>query len=188
MTPKHTPLRAHATSHEDEGVVSVRAPKIGRFTPSVSAGQLIEPNQPLGTLEVLHQRFTLLAPPEARGRIRTLDAPARATPVEYDQALLHVELDVQLQAARDDARLDAEGEPLLAPMDGLFYRRASPDDPPFADEGDVIQPGDQIGLVEVMKFFYPFVYEGLEPTTLLRFAVEDATPIESGQIIAYLQS
>ena len=42
-----------------------------------------------------------------------------------------------------------------APIPGTFYRRPSPDQPPFKGEGDTVAVGDTIGLIEVMKTFNP---------------------------------
>jgi biotin carboxyl carrier protein len=42
---------------------------------------------------------------------------------------------------------------LLSPLPGTFYRRPSPDQPPYKADGDAVAPGDVIGLIEVMKSF-----------------------------------
>ena len=47
--------------------------------------------------------------------------------------------------------------------------------------GDALASGDTIGLIEVMKFFYPIAYDGVFSGKIERFLVEDATPVVSGQ-------
>ncbi len=42
---------------------------------------------------------------------------------------------------------------LQSPMVGVFYRSASPDDPPFVAVGDVVKAGQAIGLIEAMKVY-----------------------------------
>jgi acetyl-CoA carboxylase biotin carboxyl carrier protein len=42
---------------------------------------------------------------------------------------------------------------ITAPMPGIFYHRPSPDQAPFVEVGQVISPGDVVGLIEVMKMF-----------------------------------
>ena len=37
---------------------------------------------------------------------------------------------------------------------GTFYRRPSPEEPPFKEVGDAVAKGDVVGLVEVMKTFH----------------------------------
>ncbi len=44
-------------------------------------------------------------------------------------------------------------EVLRSPMAGIFYRRPSPDKPPFVEPGDEIQVSDTVGLIEAMKLF-----------------------------------
>ncbi|MCY4049463.1 MAG: acetyl-CoA carboxylase [Hyphomicrobiales bacterium] len=39
-------------------------------------------------------------------------------------------------------------------LPGTFYRRPSPDEPPFKEVGDSVAEGDVIGIVEVMKSFH----------------------------------
>lgn len=44
-------------------------------------------------------------------------------------------------------------EPIVAPMVGTFYRSASPDAPPFVEEGDVVEKGQTFCIIEAMKLF-----------------------------------
>lgn len=46
-----------------------------------------------------------------------------------------------------------KGVNLVAPMTGVFYRAPSPDAPNFVEVGDVVAPGQTIGLIEAMKVF-----------------------------------
>ncbi len=68
---------------------------------------------------------------------------------------------------------------ILAPIPGTFYRAAAPGDPPFKAEGDPVQPGDVVGLIEVMKTFTQVVAEQSGHVT--RFLVENEDPIMAGQ-------
>ena len=43
--------------------------------------------------------------------------------------------------------------PLAAPLAGIFYRTAAPEDPPFVQEGDRIAEGQIVGTIEAMKIF-----------------------------------
>lgn len=38
-------------------------------------------------------------------------------------------------------------------MSGIFYRKPSPEEPPFIELGDKVEKGDALGLVEMMKLF-----------------------------------
>ena len=68
-------------------------------------------------------------------------------------------------------------EPLRTPMAGIFYRKPSPEKPPYVEPGDEVQIGDTIGLIEAMKLFN-------EVTSHLRgrvvkFVVEDGQAVEA---------
>ncbi|NNE20188.1 MAG: hypothetical protein HKN10_17100 [Myxococcales bacterium] len=47
-----------------------------------------------------------------------------------------------------------------APMSGRFYGRPSPSEAPFVSAGDIVQRGQTLGLLEVMKTFNRLVYQG----------------------------
>ena len=50
----------------------------------------------------------------------------------------------------DSAALD-EGHPIKAPLVGTFYRSSQPGAPPFVNEGDTVDAGQTVGIVEAMK-------------------------------------
>jgi acetyl-CoA carboxylase biotin carboxyl carrier protein len=43
------------------------------------------------------------------------------------------------------------GHPIVAPLVGTFYRSPEPDAAPFVSEGDIVEAGQQVGIVEAMK-------------------------------------
>lgn len=44
---------------------------------------------------------------------------------------------------------------VTSPMAGVFYRAPRPDEPPYINEGDFIEVGQTVGLIEAMKIFSP---------------------------------
>ncbi len=66
-----------------------------------------------------------------------------------------------------------------APMVGTFYRRPSPDKPPFVEEGSIVKEGDVICLIEAMKIFNEI--EAEKGGKVLKILVEDGSPVEYGQ-------
>ena len=73
---------------------------------------------------------------------------------------------------------------VLSPIPGVFYRKPSPDEEVFVNEGDEIKEGDVIGLVEVMKSFHELKAES--SGTISEFKVEDEGMLEAGQEIAII--
>ena len=77
-----------------------------------------------------------------------------------------------------------ENRTIKSPMPGTFYRRPSPDDEPFANEGDRVSSGDVIGLVEVMKNFNEVKSD--QDGVIESFLVDNEDPVEAGQDIVAL--
>lgn len=73
---------------------------------------------------------------------------------------------------------------VLSPIPGVFYRKPSPDEAVFVNEGDEIKEGDVIGLVEVMKSFHELKAES--SGIISEFKVEDEGMLEAGQEIAVI--
>ena len=71
---------------------------------------------------------------------------------------------------------------IISPLPGIFYRKPAPDKEPFANEGDRIEVGQPIGMVEIMKQFSEVRSE--VSGTLESFAVEDAGTVNPGDVIA----
>jgi acetyl-CoA carboxylase biotin carboxyl carrier protein len=71
---------------------------------------------------------------------------------------------------------------VLTPIPGTFYRRPDPESEPFVTEGDAVQAGATIGLVEIMKNFQPVESDGAG--TLVEFLVENEDAVVAGQPVA----
>jgi acetyl-CoA carboxylase biotin carboxyl carrier protein len=71
---------------------------------------------------------------------------------------------------------------VVTPIPGVFYRRPDPDSDPFVTEGDAVEAGATIGLVEIMKNFQPVESEGAG--TLVEFLVENEDAVVAGQPVA----
>ena len=65
------------------------------------------------------------------------------------------------------------------PLPGTFYRRPSPDAPPFVEPGATVAAGDVIGIVEVMKQFNQV--ETPVAGVVEAFLAEDGDPVDIGQ-------
>ncbi len=74
---------------------------------------------------------------------------------------------------------------ITSPLPGTFYRRPAPDADPFVNEGDQVNAGDVVGVVEIMKNFHEIPAE--ENGVLDRFLVETDDVVEAGQEIAILR-
>ena len=68
-----------------------------------------------------------------------------------------------------------------SPMVGTFYRRPTPDQPPFVEVGQEVGAGDAVCLVEVMKLFNTILAG--QPGRTSEICLEDATPVTVGQVL-----
>ena len=83
----------------------------------------------------------------------------------------------------------APGEPTLgkgqvavrSPMVGTFYRRPSPEEPPYVEVGSEIEVDAPLGLVEVMKL-YTTIYAKVRGR-ITRVCANDAELVEYDQIL-----
>jgi acetyl-CoA carboxylase biotin carboxyl carrier protein len=73
---------------------------------------------------------------------------------------------------------------IKSPLPGTFYRRPNPDADPFVSEGDAVQSGEVIGLVEIMKSFHEV--KAQESGVVGRFLVDNEDAVEAGQDLAVL--
>jgi biotin carboxyl carrier protein len=78
----------------------------------------------------------------------------------------------------------ADERTIKSPLPGTFYRSADPDSDPYVNEGDVVRPGDVVGLVEVMKTFTELKAE--EEGVVERFLLESGDPVDAGQDVVAL--
>ena len=73
---------------------------------------------------------------------------------------------------------------ILSPLPGTFYRRPSPDEPPYKNVHDTVVEGDIIGLIEVMKSFHEVKADAAGKITA--FLVENEEAVMAGQPLVEL--
>jgi acetyl-CoA carboxylase biotin carboxyl carrier protein len=73
-----------------------------------------------------------------------------------------------------------------APLVGTFYRAPEPGSRPFVDTGDLVEPGQQVGIVETMKLMTPVTADLLGRVGDI--LVGDAEAVEFDQPLLVLES
>lgn len=185
-------LRARAG---DEGASDLLAPSVGIFTPVVAEGELVSAGQSIGTIEVLGVRRELTVPNGVAGRVTNRVGGGRTrVPVQHGDALLTVSIAAIGRVSEVAATAAGETEGTLsfvAPMSGRFYVRPSPTESPFVAAGDIVQRGQTVGLLEVMKTFNRLVYQGdalPERATIEQVVPSDGDDVVRGDVILALRS
>ena len=68
---------------------------------------------------------------------------------------------------------------ITSPMVGTFYRSPAPDESPFVDVGDRINPGQTVCIIEAMKLMNEIDAE--VSGEIVEILVQNAEPVEFGQ-------
>ena len=76
-------------------------------------------------------------------------------------------------------------EEIAAPMVGTFYRAPAPDAPPFVQEGDQVQPGQVLCIIEAMKVLNEI--EAEVSGVVKRILAADGEPVEYGQVLMLIE-
>jgi biotin carboxyl carrier protein len=80
---------------------------------------------------------------------------------------------------QDIKELVISGETIKTPIAGIFYRPPSPSSPVFVNEGDIVDIGKTVCIIEAMK-----VMNEIKTTfkaKILKVLVENGKPVNSGQ-------
>ncbi len=75
---------------------------------------------------------------------------------------------------------------IMSPLPGTFYRRPNPAADPYVSEGDKVESGDVVGLVEIMKSFHEIHSDAAG--RVARFLVGNTDLVDAGQGIIVLES
>ncbi len=91
---------------------------------------------------------------------------------------------VEAKAEAEDKKADGGGTPpglrqITSPIVGTFYRKPSPDSPPYVEVGDEVEPDTVVCIIEAMKVMNEIKAE--VAGTVRKILVEDASPVEYGQ-------
>ncbi len=114
-------------------------------------------------------------------RVPVVQAPPPAPPAPPAQAPTEEKPAPQEAESPEKRGLVAVRSPIV----GTFYRRPAPDQPPYVEVGDVVEPGQILCIVEAMKVMneIPSEVRG----RIVEIPVEDATPVEYGQVLFWIE-
>ncbi len=75
--------------------------------------------------------------------------------------------------------------PITSPLVGTFYRASAADTTPYVEEGDQVQKGQVLGLIEAMKLMNEI--ESDVDGTVISIVVENGTPVEYGEPLVLIR-
>jgi len=88
-------------------------------------------------------------------------------------------------ASQDLTARNPKAIALESPMVGTFYRSQTPSDPPFVKEGDTIEVGQTIGLIEAMKVYSEIPAE--HAGKVIEFNAGNGQLVQFGQPLVYIE-
>lgn len=71
-------------------------------------------------------------------------------------------------------------------MHGTFYRSSSPGEPPIVEPGQVVEEGQQLGLLEAMKMLH--AVEAEQAGRVLKILAENGSVVEPGAPLFELEA
>jgi acetyl-CoA carboxylase biotin carboxyl carrier protein len=178
-----------------EGRLIVLSPALGIWSQRPAIGRVVLGGQSIGVVELLGRRQTLILPERAHGAIvgGLGEDRRRDLPIDYGAELLHLDPEVGGAALAGEAAGDAgaaSGLGYPSPSSGRFWRRPSPGDPPLIEEGQLLEKGHPVGLLEVMKTFTRLTYEGPglpDRARVIRIVPADGEDVDAGDILVDLE-
>ncbi|MHC4416202.1 MAG: biotin/lipoyl-containing protein [Planctomycetota bacterium] len=196
MAEKTLIAKVHADEKDPETLL-VASPVVGMADGAPRAGVFLNPFDRIITVKILNQRYVLRLPRDVHGRVTEVFIPNSYTPVAYGEPIARLDPRVlagapagPAGAAGADVALDETDHAHLitiqAPSEGIFYRRSSPDSPPYVEVGSKITTGSVLGLVEIMKCFNQITYGGAglpESGQVAEILAEDASEVQFGQVL-----
>lgn len=129
--------------------ITIRTGSTGSSTPETTIVQQIPVAQPSAA--------TPAAPAPAHTQETSAPAPADTKKAEDDSKYITVK----------------------SPIIGTFYRKPSPDKPPFVEVGSTINKGDVLCVIEAMKLFNDI--ESEVSGKIVKILVDDSSPVEFDQ-------
>ena len=87
--------------------------------------------------------------------------------------------------ATDDVLISSNSVEIIAPLVGTFYQSTKPGAPAFVKEGDIIQVGQIICIIEAMKIFNEI--EAEVSGKVIKIIVNDSSPVEYGQSLMLVE-
>ncbi|MBN2103589.1 acetyl-CoA carboxylase biotin carboxyl carrier protein [bacterium] len=139
--------------------------------------KLVESSQ-INELEVQDEGLQVRIVKNAAGTMPAAPAVIAASPSVHEPA----DYSTHIQEAKVE-KTDVKGQDnvveILSPMVGTFYRAPAPDAKSYVNEGDTIQPGQILCIIEAMKLMNEI--EAEISGKVVQVLVDNAQPVEYNQ-------
>ena len=168
----------------------VLSPAVGDFNILVSGGMPLQSGLAIGRMRILNRLYDVVLPQGVFGTVVLDQKVDFAYGVGFKDELFQLDRTAAIADGEKpgngpvkNGEAIGEGFVVRAFTTGIFYRRSSPDSPPFADVGSKVEKGKTLGLIEVMKSFNQIVFSGgddFDHGVVAKIFAEDAQEVKSG--------
>ncbi len=147
-------------------------------------------------MKILNTYYNLHLPDTVYGQVIINENRDFAFPVEYGEELFCLNPDKSIneysqgnelvEPVSENIDTAEDGFVVKAFTMGIFYAKPSPDSPPFISEGQQIEKGKALGLIEVMKTFNHIIFSGTDDSDtglVKKILVKDGEEVKLGQAL-----
>lgn len=185
--------RLIALSEKETRNYRILSPSVGTFYPAVDNNSFVASNSIIGRLKILNSFFDIVLPGNVSGLVGIINSEDKCFFVDYKQDLLvlkpHKNIDSEDLGNVKTKKLNREFENgflVKSFTTGIFYRSSSPDLLPYVEEGQLIEKGKVLCLIEVMKTFNQVKFQGTTKSNtgkIKKILVKDCTEVNIGQAL-----
>lgn len=167
----------------------ILSPSVGIFIRNFKDGDMLCPGAHIGYFYTQNIIKSIRIPIDTMGKITFTDNGKIETRVEYGEVLFTISqpeedlIHLTSNNEKKEGIRSYEGLLIRSFITGIFYRRATPDSPPFTKLGALVKKGDTLGLIEVMKSFNRIILEGennFKNGIIEEIFVEDNSEVKQG--------
>jgi acetyl-CoA carboxylase biotin carboxyl carrier protein len=174
----------------------IQAPTVGYYSERPKHGTFLKGGAFAGKIKILNTYYDLHLPEDIHGLVGADDDENLIFPVDYGKVLFRLNPDKNIEDDQSEGTSDRtggetfdvdvpeSGHLVRAFTTGIFYAKPSPDAPTFVSEGEEIEKGTAMGLIEVMKTFNHIIFQGTDKShkgTVKKVYVKDAQEVKLGQ-------
>jgi acetyl-CoA carboxylase biotin carboxyl carrier protein len=177
----------------------ILSPAVGIFYSFPTKGTFLTAGSSIGKLRVFNTVYDLVLPENVFGEVVFDGEPDKVIQVEYGQQIFHLnpekgltnlgEKVVETKSTGGESLED--GHQITAFTTGIFYSKPSPDAAPYVKEGETIEKGKVLGLIEVMKTFNQIIFHGIDSSgtgKIKKILVKDSQEVKLNQPLFLIES